>query len=121
MSTTSTTTKQAVSLTGTGLHLAFGNNKVLKGVDIHVDAGTTTTVIGPSGSGKSTLLRVLNRLHEPDSGDIALDGRSVLQDNPDDLRKRIGMVFQHFNLFPHKSVADNIALGPRKLKGLSKD
>jgi polar amino acid transport system ATP-binding protein len=121
VSTTSTTTKQAVSLTGTGLHLAFGNNKVLKGVDIHVDAGTTTTVIGPSGSGKSTLLRVLNRLHEPDSGDIALDGRSVLQDNPDDLRKRIGMVFQHFNLFPHKSVADNIALGPRKLKGLNKD
>jgi polar amino acid transport system ATP-binding protein len=121
VSTTSTTTKQAVSLTGTGLHLAFGNNKVLKGVDIHVDAGTTTTVIGPSGSGKSTLLRVLNRLHEPDSGDIALDGRSVLQDNPDDLRKRIGMVFQQFNLFPHKSVADNIALGPRKLRGVSKE
>ena len=121
MSTTSTTTEKAVSLTGTGLHLAFGHNKVLKGVDIHVDAGTTTTVIGPSGSGKSTLLRVLDRLHEPDSGDILLDGRSVLRDNPDDLRKHIGMVFQHFNLFPHRTVADNIALGPRKLKGLSKE
>ncbi|BCN51400.1 amino acid ABC transporter ATP-binding protein [Prescottella equi] len=111
----------SVSLTGTGLHLAFGANKVLRGVDLHVDAGKTVTVIGPSGSGKSTLLRVLNRLHEPDAGDILLDGRSVLADNPDRLRQRIGMVFQHFNLFPHRTVADNIALGPRKLKKLSKD
>lgn len=115
------TTRDAVSLTGTDLHLSFGTNHVLRGVDIHVDAGSTTTVIGPSGSGKSTLLRVLNRLHEPDRGDILLDGRSVLADNPDELRRRIGMVFQHFNLFPHKTVADNIALGPRKLRGLSKE
>ncbi|MGF7122016.1 amino acid ABC transporter ATP-binding protein [Rhodococcus sp. BE178] len=112
---------ESVSLTGTGLHLAFGTNKVLRGVDLHVDAGKTVTVIGPSGSGKSTLLRVLNRLHEPNAGDILLDGRSVLADNPDHLRQRIGMVFQHFNLFPHKTVADNIALGPRKLKKLSRD
>ena len=111
---------KSVSLTGTDLHLSFGTNKVLRGVNLHVDAGNTVTVIGPSGSGKSTLLRVLNRLHEPEQGDVLLDGKSVLKDNPDALRQRIGMVFQHFNLFPHKTVAENIALGPNKLKGLSK-
>ncbi|TFV56433.1 amino acid ABC transporter ATP-binding protein [Mycobacterium sp. PS03-16] len=105
-----------VSLTGRDLHLAFGPNKVLRGVDIDVPAGTTTAVIGPSGSGKSTLLRTLNRLYEPDRGDILLDGRSVLTDNPDTLRQRIGMVFQQFNLFPHRSVLDNVTLAPRKLK-----
>ncbi|WP_280425521.1 amino acid ABC transporter ATP-binding protein [Nocardia carnea] len=109
------------SLTGTGLHLRLGNNQILRGVDIQVEAGRTTTVIGPSGSGKSTLLRVLNRLYEPDSGDILLDGESVLAEHPDRLRQRIGMVFQQFNLFPHRTVADNIALGPRKLRGLSKE
>ena len=88
-------------------------------MDIDVPAGTTTAIIGPSGSGKSTLLRSLNRLYEPDRGDILLDGRSVLKDDPDELRQRIGMVFQHFNLFPHKSVLDNVTLGPRKLKNLS--
>jgi polar amino acid transport system ATP-binding protein len=66
-------------------------------------------------------LRALNRLYEPDSGDILLDGRSVLKDDPDELRQRIGMVFQQFNLFPHKSVLDNVTLGPRKLKKLSAD
>ncbi|OZC85791.1 peptide ABC transporter ATP-binding protein [Rhodococcus sp. 06-418-5] len=111
----------SVSLVGKDIHLSFGTNKVLRGVSIDVPAGTTTTVIGPSGSGKSTLLRALNRLHEPEQGDILLDGKSVLNDNPDQLRQRIGMVFQQFNLFPHKSVADNIALGPQKLLGLSKE
>jgi len=112
---------EPVSLAARDIHLAFGTNSVLNGVDIDVPAGTTAAIIGPSGSGKSTLLRSLNRLYEPDRGDILLDGQSVLTDDPDELRQRIGMVFQHFNLFPHKSVLDNVTLGPRKLKGLSND
>ena len=112
---------ESVSLAGSGIHLSFGRNKVLRGVDINVPAGNTVAVIGPSGSGKSTLLRALNRLHEPDGGDILLDGQSVLKDDPDTVRQRIGMVFQHFNLFPHLSVLDNVVLAPRKLKRLSGD
>ncbi|MFY9922493.1 MAG: amino acid ABC transporter ATP-binding protein [Mycobacterium sp.] len=112
---------EPVSLTGNDIRLSFGANTVLRGVDIDVPAGTTAAVIGPSGSGKSTLLRTLNRLYEPDKGDILLDGRSVLGDNPDQLRQRIGMVFQHFNLFPHRTVLDNVTLAPRKLKKLSAD
>ncbi|KUI31594.1 peptide ABC transporter ATP-binding protein [Mycobacterium sp. IS-1742] len=110
-----------VSLSANDIHVAFGPNKVLRGVDVDVPAGTTAAVIGPSGSGKSTLLRTLNRLYEPDRGDILLDGRSVLKDNPDELRQRIGMVFQQFNLFPHRSVLDNVTLAPRKLKRLPAD
>lgn len=112
---------ESVSLAARDIHLSFGSNAVLRGVDLDVPAGTTTAIIGPSGSGKSTLLRSLNRLYEPDRGDILLDGRSVLGDDPDRLRQRMGMVFQHFNLFPHKTVLDNIMLAPRRLKGLSAD
>ena len=83
-------------------------------------AGTTTAIIGPSGSGKSTLLRTLNRLYEPDRGDILLDGRSVLTDDPDALRQRIGMVFQHFNLFPHLTVLENCTLAPIWVRNMPK-
>ena len=109
---------EAASLEVKGVELAFGSNKVLRGVDLAVPAGQTACVIGPSGSGKSTLLRSINRLLEPDAGDVKLGGESVLRGDPDVLRRRIGMVFQHFNLFPHKSVLDNITLPLRKIKKL---
>jgi polar amino acid transport system ATP-binding protein len=110
-----------VSLAAKDIHQTLGGNLVLRGIDLEAPAGTTVAIIGPSGSGKSTLLRTLNRLNEPDSGDILLDGRSVLRDDPNELRQRIGMVFQHFNLFPHLSVLKNVALAPRKLRRLSAD
>ncbi|TDU91887.1 amino acid ABC transporter ATP-binding protein (PAAT family) [Kribbella voronezhensis] len=112
---------KAASLELAGIELAFGTNKVLRGVDLAVPAGQTACVIGPSGSGKSTLLRATNRLLEPDAGDIVLGGSSVLKSNPDELRRRIGMVFQHFNLFPHKTVLENITLPLRKIKKLGSD
>ena len=120
------TTPTIEAATGVGVatrdvHLSFGANHVLRGVTLDVPAASTTCVIGPSGSGKSTLLRVVNRLLEPDSGDVLLEDRSVLADDPDQLRQRVGMVFQHFNLFPPKTVRDNITLGLTRLRGLSKD
>ncbi|MFM9034078.1 MAG: amino acid ABC transporter ATP-binding protein [Mycobacterium sp.] len=121
MSTGDRARPASVSLGARDIHLSFGSNAVLNGVNLDVPAGTTAAIIGPSGSGKSTLLRSLNRLYEPDRGDILLDGRSVLDDDPDKLRQRIGMVFQHFNLFPHKTVLDNVTLAPRRIRGLPAD
>ncbi|GGM64235.1 ABC transporter ATP-binding protein [Micromonospora sonchi] len=112
---------RSVSLSLRDVHLAFGRHQVLRGVDLDVARGATTCVIGPSGSGKSTLLRTVNRLLEPDRGDVLLDGRSVLRDDPDALRQRIGMVFQQFNLFPHMSVLRNITLALRRIRKLGED
>jgi polar amino acid transport system ATP-binding protein len=111
----------AVAVATRDIHLAFGTNRVLRGVDLDVPAGTAACIIGPSGSGKSTLLRCVNRLLEPDRGEVLLGGRSVMRDDPDALRQRVGMVFQHFNLFPHKSVLANVTLGLRRLRGMSRD
>jgi len=111
---------KAVSLRGRGIHLAYGETKVLRGVDFHVASGAAACVIGPSGSGKSTLLRALNRLTEPDAGQILLDGEDVTHADPNAYRRRVGMVFQHFNLFPHMTVEANITLALRRLKGLGK-
>ncbi|MGW4294592.1 amino acid ABC transporter ATP-binding protein [Micromonospora chersina] len=118
---TATTTATSVSLAVRDVHLAFGRHQVLRGADLEVARGGTACVIGPSGSGKSTLLRTINRLIEPDRGDVLLDGRSVLDDDPDALRQRIGMVFQQFNLFPHMTVLRNLTLALRKLKKLPED
>ncbi len=103
------------------IHVSFGTLEVLRGVDLKVESGRTTCVIGPSGSGKSTLLRCVNRLQEPDSGDLLLDGESVIKSDPDALRRRVGMVFQHFNLFGHRSVLDNIVLPLRSVRKLGRD
>jgi polar amino acid transport system ATP-binding protein len=103
------------------IHVSFGTLEVLRGVDLKVESGKTTCVIGPSGSGKSTLLRCVNRLQEPDSGDLLLDGESVIRSDPDALRQRVGMVFQHFNLFGHRTVLDNIVLPLRSVRRLSKE
>ncbi|AUG75390.1 peptide ABC transporter ATP-binding protein [Kitasatospora sp. MMS16-BH015] len=110
-----------VSLATRDLHLSLGGNPVLRGVDLDVPRGETLCVIGPSGSGKSTLLRTINRLLEPDRGDVLLDGESVLHRDPDLLRRQVGMVFQQFNLFPHMSVLHNLTLPLRKLRGLSRE
>ncbi|MFF4889200.1 amino acid ABC transporter ATP-binding protein [Micromonospora chersina] len=118
---TATATATSVSLAVRDVHLAFGRHQVLRGADLEVARGETACVIGPSGSGKSTLLRTINRLIEPDRGDVLLDGRSVLGDDPDALRQRIGMVFQQFNLFPHMTVLRNLTLALRKLKKLPED
>ena len=100
------------------LHKAFGDHEVLKGVNEHIEKGEKVVVIGPSGSGKSTFLRCLNLLEEPTSGEIIFEGQNITAKETDInlVRRRMGMVFQQFNLFPHLTVKENIKLAPVKLK-----
>ncbi len=102
------------------LHKSFGDNEVLKGIDLEVDNGDVVCVIGPSGSGKSTLLRCVNLLEQPTSGDIYVEGIQVTDPDIDidKVRARIGMVFQQFNLFPHLTALHNIALALRSVKSM---
>ncbi|MEG1099698.1 MAG: amino acid ABC transporter ATP-binding protein [Cetobacterium sp.] len=101
----------------------FGELEVLKGISTHINRGEVVAVIGPSGSGKSTFLRCLNRLEEPSLGHIFIDGEDIMNPSTDinKIRAKVGMVFQHFNLFPHKNVLENLTLAPIKVKGVKKD
>jgi len=105
------------------LHKSFGKLNVLKGINERIKPGEKVVLIGPSGSGKSTFLRCLNLLEVPTSGQIIIDGVDVTDSkvNINKVREGMGMVFQHFNLFPHLSVIDNITLAPIKVKGMSKE
>ncbi len=104
------------------LHKYFGELEVLKGIDAHIGKGDCVCVIGPSGGGKSTFLRCINLLEMPTKGDILIEGVSAMQNlkQLDQLRQKVGMVFQQFNLFPHMTVKENITLAPVKLKKMTK-
>ena len=102
-----------------GLKKNYGGLQVLKGVDLTIDKGDCVVLVGPSGCGKSTFLRCLNRLEEPDSGKVIFNGKEVTNHDIDHVRQKMGMVFQHFNLFPHLTVRKNITLAPVRL-GLMK-
>ena len=110
---------KAGSLEVRDLDMAYGELQVLKQIRLKVEPGTVTCVIGPSGSGKSTLLRCLNRLVEPKAGDVLLDGESILAMKPETLRRRVGMVFQHFNLFPNHTAIENVTLALTRIKGMA--
>jgi polar amino acid transport system ATP-binding protein len=101
---------------------SFGDKVVLDGIDLSVDRGAVISLIGASGSGKSTLLRCTNLLEPIDDGEIVFDGIDISEPGlaPDPVRRRIGMVFQSFNLFPHMTVLDNVTLAPRKVLGRAK-
>ena len=101
-----------------GLRKHFGKLQVLRGIDEQIHAGEVVVIIGPSGSGKSTFLRCLNLLETPTGGDVIFEGESVMKagKNINQLRERMGMVFQQFNLFPHLSVLENICIAPMKVK-----
>ncbi len=109
-------------LAATGICKRFGPLKVLNGIDFNVTPGEMVFIIGPSGSGKSTFLRCCNRLEEPDSGSILFDGTDILRKGVDinAVRRRIGMVFQSFNLYPHLTALGNVTLALRKVAGKSR-
>lgn len=105
------------------LEKCFGDLKVLKGINLKINKGEVVVIIGPSGSGKSTLLRCLNLLEEPTSGDIYVNDKNILakDSNINEIRSELGMVFQQFNLFPHKTVLDNIMLAPELVRHKNKE
>ncbi|MGN0353735.1 MAG: amino acid ABC transporter ATP-binding protein [Muricoprocola sp.] len=107
----------------TNLHKKFDNLEVLKGIDEHIEKGEVVVVIGPSGSGKSTFLRCLNLLEEVTEGHIYVDGEEITGQkvNVNEIRQKMGMVFQHFNLFPHLTIMGNITLAPVLLKKMTKE
>ena len=104
------------------LSKSFGDNLVLDNINMEIDQGEVIAIIGPSGCGKSTFIRTLNQLEKVSSGEIYLDGVDITQKNIDinDVRRRVGMVFQHFNLFPHLTIRENLMLAPTKLGIMSK-
>jgi glutamate transport system ATP-binding protein len=106
-----------------GVRKSFGDNVVLDGIDLQLQRGEAIVVAGPSGSGKSTMLRCMNGLEPIDEGEIRFDGAPLPTGGRElqQARARIGMVFQQFNLFPHMTVADNVALGPIRVKGVARD
>ncbi|WP_165996571.1 amino acid ABC transporter ATP-binding protein [Bacillus sp. Cs-700] len=105
------------------LHKNFGNNEVLSGINTSIKKGEVVAIIGPSGSGKSTLLRCLNQLEQVSSGSIWVDDKKLTDSSTNimNLRQTIGMVFQHFHLFPHKTVLENLIYAPMKVKGIKRD
>lgn len=105
------------------LHKYFGDNKVLKGIDETINKGEVVVVIGPSGSGKSTFLRCLNLLEVPTDGEIIFEGKNITDKNTNinEIREKMGMVFQQFNLFPHKTVLENLTIAPINVKNRSKN
>ncbi|MBP5267997.1 MAG: amino acid ABC transporter ATP-binding protein [Ruminococcus sp.] len=107
-----------------GLKKSFGEIEVLKGIDEHIEKGEKVVIIGPSGSGKSTFLRCLNLMEKPTAGEILFEGKDITklkEKEIDHVRQRMGMVFQHFNLFPHMSIRKNITFAPVKLGLMTKD